>query len=119
MADLDKKEPRDKAAEALQAEILKLTARAETLQRDNQALRTEYINADDNEAPEIVKKNIRSRMPTAFDVIDDCLATASDGIRANLAKWIIDRGLAPDTLGGVDAATKELTELLEQLAKND
>ena len=110
---------KEEAARFLQAEILKLEARAKGLEADNAALIQEYVKASDEEAPEKVKKNIRARMPKALEVIDDILATGSDGVRASLAKWIVDRGLSPDSLGGTDATSKELAKLLAELQDND
>ncbi len=110
---------KDKAARALQAEILKLEAKANGLEADKLALMQEYVTATDDEAPEKVKKNIRARMPAALEAIDEILATGSDGVRASLAKWIVDRGLAPDSLGGESAADRDLSKLLSELKTTD
>ena len=117
--DLKQKATPEQAAAALQAEILKLEVRAKGLEKDKAALISEYVTANDEQAPAIVKKNIRARMPIAIETLDELLATGSDSIRANLLKWVIDRGLAPDQLGGVDIATQEFSKLLESLKAND
>jgi hypothetical protein len=110
---------RDKALRTLQAEILKEQLKSKGLEEDKKALMQEYVLADDVEAPEKVKKNIRARMPAALEAIDEILATGNDGVRASLAKWIVDRGLAPDSLGGETGADRELSKLLVELKAND
>lgn len=115
----DKPNNRDQAARFLQNEILKLEQKAAGLEKDKAALIQEYVTASDEQAPEIVKKNIRARMPAALTTLDDLLATGSDSVKSGLVKWIIDRGLAPDSLGGIDAASEELKKLLEGLKAND
>jgi hypothetical protein len=112
---VSKQSTREEAQRFLQSEILKLQAEKEGLEADKLALMQEYVTATDEEAPEKVKKNIRARMPAALSAIDELLATGNDGVRAGLAKWIVDRGLAPDSLGGTDSTTKELNKLLSQL----
>ncbi|SRR6266576_3682994 len=113
--DIPKKLSKEESAAILQAEIAKLTAQSNIREKDMKALIEEYVSADDNEAPALVKKNIRARMPQALELIDELMATGSDGIKANLAKWLIDRGLAPDDLGGIDAEAAKLVKLLENL----
>lgn len=106
---------KDQAARFLQAEIVRLEGKAKGLEADNAALVQEYITASDDEAPAKVKKNIRARMPAALEAIDELLANGNDGVRASLAKWIVDRGLAPDSLGGESEADRGLQKLLSEL----
>jgi len=113
-----KQSTQEEAARFLQAEIIKLEAKTKQLEGDKAALVQEYILASDEEAPEKVKKNIRARMPKALEVLDELLASGSDGVKSGLVKWIIDRGLSPEQLGG-DPASKELQKLLKGLASND
>jgi hypothetical protein len=112
---LDKQSTKEEAARFLQNEIMRLEAKSKGLEADKIALMQEYVTANDEEAPEKVKKNIRARMPAALEAIDELLAMGNDGVRASLAKWIVDRGLAPDQLGGTDSTTKELNKLLSEL----
>lgn len=107
------------AAAFLQEQITREKARADGLSQDLAALRAEYINADDLEAPEKVKKNIRALMPTALEAVEELLSTGKEATRSNLAKWIIDRGLNPDSVGGGTAADKELTKMLGELQDNE
>ena len=116
---MNKQSSKADAAKFLQNEIVKLEAKAKGLEDDKRALISEYVLATDDEAPEKVKKNIRARMPAALEAIDEILATGSDGVRASLAKWIVDRGLAPDALGGETTKDRELAKLLGELREDE
>lgn len=105
----------DEAKRFLEAEVAKERAKSDGLTKDMQALIAEYVTATDEEAPEKIKKNIRSLMPGAISTITHLLDHGSDGIRASLAKYIIDRGLDPSTLGGIDAEAARLTKMIESL----
>jgi hypothetical protein len=107
---------REEAAKFLQAELSRLEATNKGLQADKIALVQEFIKADDNEAPEIVRKNLKRLTVPALDVLEELMMTAkSEGVRAGIAKYIIDRGLMPSILGG-DPAAKELAKMIEELS---
>jgi hypothetical protein len=109
----------EEAAKFLQKQIASQQAEILGLVEDKKALVAEYITASDDEAPAMVKKNIRARMPKALSVIDDLLDNANDGTKASLAKYIIDRGLNPDSLGGEKALDRELNKLLGELKPDE
>lgn len=110
-----KQSTKEEAAAFLQKQIASQQAEIAGLIEDKRALVEEYITATDDEAPAVVKKNIRARMPKALAVIDELLDSANDGTRASLAKYIIDRGLNPDSLGGESGVDRELNKLLGEL----
>lgn len=110
---------REEAAKFLQDQIASQQAEIAGLVEDKRALVAEYINANDDDAPAVVKKNIRARMPRALAVIDDLLDNGNDGTRASLAKYIIDRGLNPDSLGGESGVDRELNKLLGELKPDE
>lgn len=110
---------KEEAAEFLQAEIARQTARANNLEKDMAALISEYVNASDEDAPDVMKKNIRSRGPLALTVIDELLMTGSDGVKSSLAKWIIDRGLMKEATDPTTNPDTELADLLKDMQSND
>ena len=116
---MEERPNRDKAQEFLQKEITKLQGQAAAREKDYKALIDEYVTADDVKGPEKAKKAVRARVPAAWDVIDELLQSGSDSIRSGLARWVVDRALSPDTLGGDSIADKEFRTLLKSLAKND
>jgi len=115
----DNPNSRDKAQEFLQNEIAKLQGQAAAREKDYKALINEYVTASDKDGPEKAKKSVRARVPQAWEVIDELLQTGGDSIRSGLARWVIDRALTPDSLGGDSIADKEFRQLLKALAKND
>lgn len=119
MADLD----RDAAAAFLQREIEKERSqriaaeqKAETIQKDISALIAEFANSDEKDTVDKLRKNIRARIPVALEVLDTLLASShSDSLRANIAKWFVDRGLTVDDNSGIDDEAAKLNKLLESL----
>lgn len=107
------KSNKDEAARFLQREIVKLEARARGLEDTNRALIEEYVMATDEEAPEKIKKNMRALMPSALQVLAHYLDNGKESTAVGIAKYVIDRGLTPDMLGGIDAEAAKLTKLLE------
>lgn len=105
----------DEATRFLQAQIAKQDAKVAGLTADMQALIAEYVTATDEDAPEKIKKSLRALMPSAIEAITDLLSTGNDGTRASLAKYVIDRGLDPSQLGGIDAEAAKLNKMLEAL----
>lgn len=112
---VNKQSTQEEAAKFLQKQIANQQAEIDGLVEDKRALVAEYITATDDEAPAVVKKNIRARMPKALSVIDELLDHGGDGTRASLAKYIIDRGLNPDSIGGESSVDRELNKLLSDL----
>ena len=108
---------KEEAADFLRAALLQEQAKVLGLTQEKAALIQEYVLASDEDAPEKLKKQIRGRIPVALEVLDEIMlnGNSSDGTRAGIAKWIVDRGLAPDQLGGLDAEASKLVKLLDEL----
>lgn len=106
---------REETAAFLQKEVAKLTSEKTVLEGNLKAVIEEYRNASDEEAPEKVKKSIRGLMPSAIAVLGHYLDHGKEGTRVGVAKYVIDRGLDPDSLGGIDAEAAKLNKLLSEL----
>lgn len=87
---------------------------AEQLKQDMAALVSEFANSSDEETPEKLRKNLRARIPAALNVLDHLMVNGTDSLKANIAKWFVDRGLAVD-LDPTSAEAAKLNKLLESL----
>jgi len=109
----------DKAAKALQAELLKVQVERDRISKEKAALLEEFVTATDEEAPEKVWKNIRAEMPDALQILSNLMHNAdSESLRASIAKWYVERGLSPMSIN-MDPESKKLNKLLEQMKAND
>jgi len=110
---------KDRAAAFLQEEIARLKAREQTLVSEKKALIDEFMAADEDTAPETIKRNVKARIPRSLEVLDEILETSkSDGVRAGIAKFYINVGLGKIDFGG-DPTAKELAKLFATIQSDE
>lgn len=112
---------RDETAAFLQEQIQKeqagrLTAEAEleAVKESMKALIQEFTEAPEDETPAKVRKNIRGRIPTALEVLDELMVTGKEATKASIAKFFIEKGLAePGESSNKDKSKTLLEQLLD------
>lgn len=99
--------------QALEAERVK----NEQLAQANAALISEFSTAGTYaEQLEVAKKAIKDILPEAIKTVNEIIVNGeSEGVRANLSKWVLDSVLS----GKLDKSTDgEVADMLRKLAEN-
>lgn len=83
------------------------------LKLDKEALAAELRTSGSKQPKEVVEKRMEELLVTSIGVVENLLLHSdSDSVRANLAKWIIDRKL---DFSASSVADRELAKLLGEL----
>jgi len=107
----------DQSAELLQQALEAERLKNEQLVEANRALVAEFSNAGSYaEQLEVAKKAIKEILPEAIKTVNEIIVSGeSEGVRANLSKWVLDSVLS----GKLDkSADGEVADMLRKLAEN-